>query len=1294
MRLPMILLAASINAAALPVGVIVQRAMAAEPGEALDQLLENVRYWQARGRPDKAAEAWRKVLKSVPNHPEALAELALFSARAGKNDEAKGYLERLRKAQPGNSRIPGLEQALGLGAKYDDLLTQARNQVRAGKIGEGLDIYRKLFGGQAPSGAVGMEYYQTLGGTANGWEEARVGLLRLMNENPSDARFELAYARHLTYVETTRRDGVDRLERLSNGDAKSAKGPWRQALMWLLISTSDMARYDRYLTRYPDDNEVKTRLAEARAGVVARGAAEAERERLKSGYDALDAQNVDGAEVIFRKALKTNPRDLDAMAGLGNALLRKESFDEAREVFDKVKAQAPKRKELWDESLRSAEFWSLVKKAEAQRADGKLDEARAGLEEAIAKSPKDAANAELVLANVYVDAQRFPEAQALFEVLAEKDPKNVAALKGLVELYLRSGDQKRALATNEALAAIAQTAAYKVNWIRAEVLRRDAVEKRKLGLLVEAESLLDAAAATDPTSRNVLLEQTYTYLDLGKNPEARGALDKLDALAKSKALETALGPDGKPVSPSAADAGKPAAPKPDLRDRKPAVDKEVAIARAWVLAGEQRYDDGLDLLQALKDGELDAGTKNLKRRLQVQADVLQALKLAGRGKQISAQARLTELQRGTRDEPDLMGLVANAWADMGKYDQALAVMYDALSASKSETPTLKLQLAGILHKADREADLLSVLRELDGEASLTPPERQGLANLKIAYSVKRADIARESGFLARAFNLLQDPLKDYPDDPRLMTALGRLFLSAGEYTEASELFARVLVMKPSDLEARQGAIQSAVELGHEDGARKLADDGLKLADDDPRMYLVAGRMHVLIGEDGEAMESFERALALEEGRSSPELDGEMRVNKLLAGAERRFGGGKRQQGDDLGLRSEIAREIDRLRARHAIRIGTSVGMRVRRGTAGTSQMFALDMPTWMSIPTGYRGRLTFTATPVLLDAGAVDLDKELTGSRFGTTGVDLFGTAAGSFGQGLTGVELGLAEEFGGWRLDIGSTALGFPIETIVGGFAWNATFGEVGFKLQGYRRAMIESLLSWGGAEDIATQTVWGGVTKNGGRLDLGITVDEVVFYLVGGGNLLLGERVAENWSAEAGTGISWRLYDWEGLSFTTGLDVSTMFFDKNLRHFTLGHGGYFSPQAFASFGFPLRLASSDGDLTYQAQASIGLVWFREDDVGYYPTDPARQALREELVTQDDEPVEAFHKGQEGFAFAFNFDGELAYEVTRGLKLGVQLKVHSGHDFQEYEGGVILGYTFQQRVAAPGERSTPFGEE
>ena len=1235
-----------------------------QEGGALEQLLENVRYWQARGRPDKAAEAWRKVLKSDPTHAEALAELCLFAARAGRADDAKGYLERLRKAHPGHARIAGLEQALGLGARYDDLLAKARAAVKSGHITEGLELYRKLFGGQPPTGGVGLEYYQTLGGTAGGWETARAGLERLLGENPKDGRFALAYARHLTYVEATRRDGLDRLEALAASGQGDADRALRQALLWLVMTPADLPRFDRYLAKHPSDEAVKARVAEVRAGVLARTAAEAERERLKSGYDALDRSDADAAEVIFRKAVKANPRDLNALAGLGNTLLEKQAFDEAKEIFARVKAAAPQRKELWEKSLRAAEFWSLVRKAEADRAAGKLVEARAGLEEAAKVSPEDAPHAELVLANVLIDQEAYGEARSILEVLVDKDPKHVAAMKALVELYLRSGDLEKALAMNAALAQVDEAAAYREAWLRAEVLRRDAVDKRKAGLLVEAEALLDAARATDPTSRNVLLEQTYTWLDLGKLADARKAISDLERITAPK--------DG--------DKGEP--------------DRDVLIANAWVLAGEQRFEEGLTLLERMKDADLDPGTVKLKRRLRVQADIAQALKLAGRGKLISAQARLTELQRNHRDDAELVGLVANAWADLGKYDQALAVMYDALAQVKTESPTLKLQLAGILHKADREAELLGVLRELDAESDLTPPERKGLADLKIAYSVKRADVAREGGYLARAFNLLQAPLREYPQDTRLMTALGRLFLSAGEYSEARELFQRVLTMKPTDLEARQGAIQSAIQLGREGEARKLVEDGLGMADDDPHMHLVAGRMHVLVGEDGEAIDAFERALALEEGRTAPDNDGGWRFDALLAGAEKTFGKRTSEPSDDLALRQEIIDEIDRLRARHAIRVGTSFGFRARPGTSGTSQLLALDVPTWLSIPTGYQGRLTFGVTPVLVDAGALSLDEELGASRFGTTGVDLFGQAAGSFGQGLTGVELGLTEEIGVWRFDIGATPLGFRIQTLTGGFSWNDQFGAVGLHLEGYRRALTESLLAWGGAEDIATGAVWGGVTKNGGRLDLGVTSDDLTWYLFGWGDWLVGQRVAENWAFGGGTGLSWRLYDWDGVGFSTGLDVSATFYDKNLRHYTLGHGGYFSPQRFVSGAFPLRLDKREGTLTYQAAASLGLVWFREDPAPYFPTDAARQDVRDGLVDEDDEPVEAYHDGQESLAFAFNLDGQLAYEITNGLKLGVKLSVHTGHDFQEYAGGVFLGYTFQQKVAAPGERSTPFGDE
>lgn len=1218
--------------------------------DAFEQLLENVRYWQARGRPDKAAEAWRKVLRSVPNHAEALAELALFSARAGRNDEARALLERLKKAHPNHPRVPSLEAALGLGAQYDDLLSQARAAVKAGKRQDGLALYRKVFAGQTPTGIVALEYYQTLGGTDGGWAEARTGLERLVSENPNDPRYAVAFARHLTYVEDTRRDGIDRLEQLaSSTDGKAARVAWRQALLWLLIGPADFPRYTRYLAQFPDDAEVKTKVDEVKAGVIAKQAADLGRERLKAGYNALDLEAVDQAEGIFKTQLLENPRDVDALTGLGNAQLRKERFAEAISTFEKVKELAPRRRDLWENAIRTATFWKSIREAEALRKEGRPAAAEPIVKAILATGGPENHHAKLLLAHLYVDLAKHAEARVLFEELVASDPKHVPALRGLVDLYLRSGDEAKALATNARLAMIDPDAAMSEGRIRAELLYREALALRERGQLPEAEGLLDAAFANDPTHLEVLLAQAYVYLDLGKLADARRVVDMARRTTKDE--------------------------------------PRVTIAEVWVCAGEQRFADGLALLSTLKDHELDPGTRGLERRLRVEGDVRDAVKQASRGKLISAQARLTELQRATRDAPQLMGLVANGWADIGKFDQALATIYEAITASKKDTPTLKLQLAGILHKANREHELVAVLRELETDGELTPPERRGLANLKIAYAVRRADVAREAGHLARAFSLLQEPLREYPEDPRLMTALGRLFLSAREFLEADELFARVLSLDPESLEARQGAIQSAVEMGRRKRARELAEQGVALAPDDARMHLAAGRMHVLLGEDGDAIDAFERALALEDDRATPTLEADTRVSRLLAGAEARFGS-RRQAPEDVTLRSEISYEIDKLRARHSVRIGTSARARHRPGLVGLGEVLALDFPTWVSFPTGYRGRLTFTATPVLLDAGQIDLADELAGERFGTAGIDLSPLErVGAFPQDATGIELSLREEIGPMRFELGVTPLGFPRQHLVGGLTWNESFGAIGLRLEGYRRAVTESLLSWAGATDVATETLWGGVTKNGGRLDLGLTVDNVIWYLVGGGNYFLGERVQSNWSIEGGTGLVVKVYDWEGFSLRTGLDLTTQFFDHNLRHFTFGHGGYFSPQALVAASFPLHLAETSGPLTYDLKVGLGLVWFKEDDAPYYPTDPERQAAREALIGPDAAAAEGFHPGQDALSFAFNLDGELAYALTDGLSLGVRASIHTGLDFEEYQASVFLGYAFQRKVESPRDR-------
>ncbi len=1221
-----------------------QAARAAGP-EAIEQLLENVRYWKSRNRPDKAAEAWRKILRSDANHRDALAELALYEARNGNKKEARGYFDRLKAIAPQHPLLGSIDQALGLAKSYDSILNSARAAVRSGKLEEGLAFYRQTFGTQPPAGAIGVEYYQTLGGVQGKWREARDGLERLQRENADNDWYALALARHLTYDEASRREGITRLEKLLAGpEAERAQQAQRQGLLWLGLMASDAALFERYLAKHPDDAEVRKKWDDHKAGIVARDTMVKGRERVKAGFVALEAGRADEAEALFRASVKADPNDHEAVSGLAAVLMKKERFDEATRLLTDLSKRVPKRRELWAEPLAISEFWAVVKRAEAARADGKPAEAEKALHEVIASRPKLMAYAELVLANVLNDLKRYDEAEPLFEKLIAADTTAVSPLLGLFELQLRRGDLEKALEINQRIKDLAPTQAANDGSLRAEILRRSASIAKADGNVAEARRILEAALELDGKNRSVLIDLAYMLLGAKDLVGARRAVDQLLSLG--------------------------------------AKDRDALIADAWVAYAERRFAAGLEALDAVKDNRADPVLRELRRRFEVQVAVAEAVKLATRGKLIAAQSRLTETHRLCLDSPELLGLIANTWADIGRYEQALSAMYDALNADKSDSPTLKLQLAAILHKAKRETEFLSVMSEIEAAPQLTPDEQRGYSDLLIAWSVRRADKERERGNYPRAFAYLQKPLKDYPEHHGLMNALGRLFVSSGEYEEAYDLFKRVLAADIESREAREGAIRAAVELGRSDEARTLAADGLTRRAEDPNMLLVVGRMHVMLGEDDEAKAMFERGLALAGGNEPRERSEDGSISRLLAGAQARFGNAPETDASQaMGLHQALVREIESIRARHAIRIGTSVVVRSRQGEAGLGQLMALEFPTRVSISTGNDARLTFTAKPVVADASSLDIGDLRYEGLFGTTGVDLFGVAGGEVGDPQAGIELKLAQDFGGMHLEIGSSPLGFLSQTAVGLARLALRFDEFGIKLEAFRATVDESLMSWAGVPDPGTGVIMGGITRNGGRLDLGLDVDNVIYYLYGSAAYYMGSHVAENFGIEGGLGIQWRLYDWNGITFLTGVDVFTETFDKNLRHFTLGHGGYFSPQLFVLGSVPLRLAVRKRDFDFDLDLGLGVAWFNEDASLFYPTDPARQAVRAGQLDAEDLPVDSVHSAIESFAFTLNGKASLAYRLSPSVELGLQIAVHSGHDYEEYSGGLAFTYIFDQKV-------------
>ncbi len=1237
MRTTLILLCALALASVAPL------ASAQTPPNAVELLLRSARYWQARGREDRADEAYEKVLRSDPRDIEALAALGAQAARLGKADKAREYLSRLNSIAPGSADARSVERALTIGAEFDRLLAQARAFARDGKADESVTIYRQLFGESGPPRHLSLEYYATLGGTKDGWKEASDGLAKLLATSPGEPAYRIALARVQTYREETRRDGIAALQKLilEGVLADEADPAQRQALLWLRLASTDDALLTQYLARHPDDAELKKRLAEPRADP--HGA------EVAAGFQALERSDVKEAERNFKAAARSDQNG-DALVGQGLVAFKRGEFSKARDLFAKVRALSPDKPEIWERSLRSATFWALMQDGRAAQADHRLDDAEALFAQAAKSGAVERGYAEVVLAQLSLERGEPEKAELRLRALLRERPDMPEALRGLLEVLIRLGQREEAESINEKLAQSSPKLALDKGALEATMLRANATSSMEHGRPDLARTALVAARAADAQNVWVLHDLANVELELGE----------LSAARSDAALLLKLDPGM----------------------------VEARITWVRVLANAGDHEAALAALSALPPEAMTPEMRALKPLLQVRGEAERILRRAPHEKRELIRDDLLRLQQRVHGQSAAASAVAHAWIVLGETQRAVELMNQTVASNPDAAASLKLDLAAVLLGAAQDGPLLALLSELEADSRLTPRDRRGLVDLKTSVTVRRADQFRERGDLQQSFNTLAGPLNTLPDQPRLLCALGRLFNDGDRAADGLAVFVRVLESDPDNLEAREGAVRSAAKLHRIGDARRFVDEGLKRAPRDARLRLLAAKLDVQLGDDGDAMGNLDEArqlvassLTAEEAARGAQLTRESSVPEILDEGRKQFGDASHPAAETIELQDQIQREIDAIRERHAAYVSATADLRARAGEAGLTQLVAFRIPLEIGLPLGYHGRFLLTATPTLLDVGALAFASPDVAHRFGSGALPLNARPDLQIGMRASGTELRAGYQQGGLALDVGSTPLGFLLKTYTGGIRYRSQALGFGFAVEVSRRLVEDSMLSMAGVYDPLSGVTWGQVTRNGGRLDLGYTTESTTYYLWGAYDVLLGTHgVSANSESSGGLGLEWTVLKSTLANFGSGLSVTVLGYQNNLRYFTLGQGGYFSPQGFVNASIPFRLHGEIGKLRWTAQVNPGLNWFTEARTPYFPRDPSRELAREAATDTTGAPLVAFYPSNATTAFAIDAQGDVAFPLTEHLEGGMYLRIHHAQDYDEVQGGLFVRLNFLGR--------------
>jgi tetratricopeptide (TPR) repeat protein len=103
---------------------------AAEAGDPQALLIQQGYYWQAKEHPDRAAEAWSKLLNMAPEQPDALYGLGLIKVQQKNIAEAQAYLSRLQALKPLPLQALQLQQDIALSSPVKLLTLMATNKSK------------------------------------------------------------------------------------------------------------------------------------------------------------------------------------------------------------------------------------------------------------------------------------------------------------------------------------------------------------------------------------------------------------------------------------------------------------------------------------------------------------------------------------------------------------------------------------------------------------------------------------------------------------------------------------------------------------------------------------------------------------------------------------------------------------------------------------------------------------------------------------------------------------------------------------------------------------------------------------------------------------------------------------------------------------------------------------------------------------------------------------------------------------------------------------------------------------
>lgn len=1252
--------------------LICSLAAAQQPTKVEVELLRSAQMWSGKNRPDMARDQVEKLLSVNPNSPEGLMFSAELSMQDNKMAEARKILETLLAKHPKHAATRDLEILIRVNTTDKEKLAQMRLFARAGRKDEAAQVAQELFANGAPSyGSLAQEYTRIMSSSATNSRKLADELGRRYRESgdPGLRLSQLEIQLNQGRVAPSVLRELENLSTQAGVDPSKLKEIWSNAIGQVGNSQLQSASAKLFLIKFPDETAMIERLAAAQKSIerserIAKDPLNIARNTARK---ALDDDDLELAESKLETVLQQRPNDAESLGNLGLVRLRQGRHDDAKQLFVQANKLAPQAK--WTQLQATAEFWSLLRKAEASVAEKDWGVATNYAQQAIDLQP-DNPQALLTLAEVKALSGDTESAQHLYEKVIRREPENGSALKSLALLMSQQGQSVRALELLEKAGGRAPKLAAELAGTKADILQSQAqsfIAANQPGPAIRA---LEAALTVSPDDPWLRYTAAKLYQSLEQFQEAITVMD-----------------DGIKLAP---------------------LDPEMRYARALVRSSLEDDQGVIDDMDAVQVSQQTPKMQALRLRATIGVAVGQA---TASKKQAEQASLLESAESMAGNDPDLLLSVANAWFSLGHPLKGAAVFDGLQSRQQHLTPDTQLQHAALLSRAKLDTPLAQKLPALLANPSWNPKQESRLLDLYADYQGRQIEAEQLAGKHENARRLANLPLPSrHAENAGIKNRTSmRLLIAAQDHAQAAQVIRSVLAQTPNDAGLhtdlakaliKTGAFSEAAEELHwlsahtpknnigerlalvrlwqeskaPDQARQESEALVAQNPDNLDVLLNAAWFEQSEKQYKPALALFRRARNVELGHAPLTTLAQTQAPNTVESPL------TRQTTEASPLASEIQRGIDLIEAKQLSWVEVGQKRLQKSSTNGTSTLNGWERTAKFSFPNDGDGRLFFQIDQVDLNAGelsAVNTNNE----NFGQIPANpLIAYPADVLSQSARGVNLGAGYERDGLRFDFGFIGIGLPVTNIVGGVSRSFDVGPYSLSVEASRRPLTGSLLSYAGAIDPVSRQTWGGVvaTGVGGRIatDVGdYSVSASANYAV-----LTGENVADNTRLRLRVAVDRDIFTSTHQKVNFGLNLSAWRYGKDLSEFTWGHGGYYSPRRYLSLAAPLEWTGHDGPLSWQLRGTVSFSESSSSASDIFPTNKAMQSSA------------GVFPGGDSNGFGRSLRGALEYKVAPTTSIGALLEIDRSDYYAPTNLFLYARHYFGDVTIPPSTKPNPVG--